>query len=156
MFEKYSKEQKGRILDVLKQLKIEDKSVFYVFFNSSIFLEKLTLDDYIVLMKMVQEYIDNHPKELKKYLEQSLKEKEQKNNEIGFKLEYEEITPYKVLGIVEKEYTKEEMLEIVSKKIKFIKNYCATEEESEIYIDKVLDAYNEIIDFNNKKIKKHQ
>lgn len=68
-----------------------------------------------------------------------------------FKLDWEEVTPYKVLGIEEKEYTKEELLGIISKKIKCIKEHGINKEQMKNDIDSVLDAYNELTNECNKK-----
>lgn len=68
-----------------------------------------------------------------------------------FELEWEEVTPYTILGIEEKEYTKEELLEIVKNKINFIKSQGLDKVKKEEEINKILDSYNEIIGIHNKK-----
>ena len=60
-----------------------------------------------------------------------------------FELEYEEITPYNFLGLEEKEYTNEELLEAVSKKI-YSKRLIKDKKYKSYQIDKILDAYNEL------------
>lgn len=60
-----------------------------------------------------------------------------------FELEYEEITPYTILGLEEKEYTNEELLEAVSKKI-YSKRLIKDAYYKSCQINKILDAYNEI------------
>ena len=65
------------------------------------------------------------------------------------KLEWD--TPYTILGIEEKEYTKEELLDVVGKKINFIKDHEIDKAKINDKIYKVLDAYNEIIKTSSKK-----
>ncbi len=69
----------------------------------------------------------------------------------NFVLEWQEINPYTTLSIEEKEYTKEELLEIITKRIKFIQGCGFDKEVSKNHIDQILDAYNELIKKNNKK-----
>ena len=60
-------------------------------------------------------------------------------------------TPYFILGIEEKEYTREELLEIVKKKVDELKSMIKDEQQQNENIDLILDAYNEIM--GSKKIK---
>ncbi len=64
------------------------------------------------------------------------------------KLFWDEYNPYKVLGVSEKEYTKEELLNILKcsmNELKLEKN----KQKRKILTDKILDAYNDII---NKRV----
>lgn len=93
-----------------------------------------------------------------------MKTKSSKGNEIGIasnnkettkhnvKIRLEKITPFQILRIEEREYTKEELLEIVSKRINFIKKYGINKKGTEKEIDEILSAYNELIkEEKNKK-----
>lgn len=53
-------------------------------------------------------------------------------------------TPYTILNIEEKKYTKQELLKIVGERINSIGYSELTKEEKDTETDKVLDAYNEI------------
>lgn len=66
-----------------------------------------------------------------------------------FELVWEEITPYTILGIEEKKYTKEELLEIIGKKINFLLNHEIDKKNKKI--DEILDAYNELTKESNKQ-----
>lgn len=54
-------------------------------------------------------------------------------------------TPYTILGIDEGEYSKEELLNILTKKINLVRNQVSSEKEKQQSIDEILDAYNDII-----------
>lgn len=62
------------------------------------------------------------------------------------------ITPYTILKIEEKEYSKEELLNLISRRINYVKNHIIDEVEQQSMIDMILDAYNDII--SSKQIKK--
>lgn len=69
----------------------------------------------------------------------------------NFIFEWQEVTPYSVLGIKEKEYTKTLLLKIIRKKIMFIQNNEINKEQMKKEIDKILDAYNKLIKTSSKK-----
>lgn len=67
------------------------------------------------------------------------------------KKEIKETTPYIVLGIQAKEYSKEELLQIIGKKINFIKDHYIDQQQMKFDIDKILDTYNMIMKTSSKK-----
>ena len=75
----------------------------------------------------------------------------EKNNVIEEVNEIIKTTPYSVLGIKNKDYSKEELLDILSCKINFIKSSNISNNIKNITIEKLLDAYNDI---NKKMVKK--
>lgn len=62
------------------------------------------------------------------------------------------ITPYDILGIDEKEYSKEQLLNLISRRINYVKSHVKDEVKQQSMIDSILDAYNDII--SSKQIKK--
>ena len=68
----------------------------------------------------------------------------EKSTDKQFVLKWNVETPYKTLGITEKEYTKKELLKILSEKIKQEQNRKTSNKQKVKKIDSYLDAYNEI------------
>ena len=175
MFENVSNEQKKRILSILGQMELEGKDLYDVVFDKKYFINyiktEIDMIDFIVLEKNVKKYINMYPKKFEEYLEKhpehkdkidELNKENKSNNfksfspknitiESSFKFEWQEINPYTILGIEEKEYTNDELLEIISKKIKLIQENSTDKEKMKNDIDKILDAYNELTKTNNKK-----
>lgn len=102
------------------------------------------------------EYIKN---EINSADNKILSENREENNdmcnyqETEFKFEWEKITPYTILGIEEREYSKEELLGIVKNLIIAINTSGNNEMSIKKQTDDVLDAYNEIIKSYNSKQK---
>ena len=167
MYRDISYEQKKRIMSLLGQIEFEGKSIYDIVFNQKYFDEYINTEsdivDFAVLEEFVKEFINNHPERFERYLANhpehtkkylELTEKKQlnssckttKKSDIVVKentLEWQEITPYVILDLEEKEYPNEELLEAVGIKIKskkLIKNKNIREHQ----INAILDAYNEI------------
>lgn len=101
------------------------------FLNKYLTLEEIVLF-YQFLVKFYQEKLKIYSSKL----------------ESKFELSWEEYNPYKVLGISENEYTKEQLLNVLKSsinKLKPVKN----KQKKNLLIDQVLDAYNDII---NKRV----
>lgn len=102
------------------------------------------------------EYIKN---EINSADNKILSENREENNdmcnyqETEFNFEWEKITPYTILGIEEREYSKEELLGIVKNLIIAINTSGNNEMSIKKQTDDVLDAYNEIIKSYNSKQK---
>lgn len=102
------------------------------------------------------EYIKN---EINSADNKILSENREENNdmcnyqETEFNFEWEKITPYTILGIEEREYSKEELLGIVKNLIIAINTSQNDEMSIKKQTDDVLDAYNEIIKSYNSKQK---
>ena len=102
------------------------------------------------------EYIKN---EINSTDNEILYENHEENNdmcnyqETEFNFEWEKVTPYTILGIEEREYSKEELLKIVKNLIIAINTSGNNEKSIKKQTDDVLDAYNEIIKSYNSKQK---
>lgn len=102
------------------------------------------------------EYIKN---EINSTDNEILYENHEENNdmcnyqETEFNFEWEKVTPYTILGIEEREYSKEELLKIVKNLIIAINTSGNNEKSIKKQTDDVLDAYNEIIKSYNLKQK---
>ena len=156
-------EQRNKVLNlfylVLSQNKtIDSISIDYV-------NQYLNDEDAAVFLELMSKYLNMNKPELNK---ESIKHNDDfkynityvnfnKINQIKrratpsqtFKLVWEEITPYTILGIEKKDYTKEELLEIIGKKINFLLNHEIDKKNEKI--DEILDVYNEIIKESNKQ-----
>ena len=80
---------------------------------------------------------------LKKENERKLKEFMELKNERNEQFKNFLVSPYTILGLVEGDYSKEELLSALNCKISVIQN--SQIENKQFEIDKVLDAYNELI-----------
>ena len=124
------KKQLMRIKSVMERIILEGKA------PQDIEIEELkhylTIEEIAIYFKMLAEYFH---------------EKSNKNNKDTFVLRWEELTPYKILNIEEREYTKEELLRIVGLRIKTLQQIGKKEK-----IDKILEAYSQIMKTSNKKI----
>ena len=108
---------------------------------------RLDINETITYFTLLKEM--NKVKDDRKFKLHNLNISDTKQNK--FKLEYEEINPYKTLGLVEGEYTKEELLQAMGKRIK--EEQLSSSDKSKINdrIDKILDSYNELIKEMKKK-----
>jgi len=131
MFENYSKEEIERISNFLEQMKkdnITQKTLTRDYCN-----KYLSKEDYIIFKNMLEEY------------------KEQKENKKQeFQININEFNSNSVLCIEEKEYTKEELLITVGKRINFYKSLNLSKDIEDVFINDVLDAYNEIMKSSKK------
>lgn len=134
MLDKYSKEQLLKISYILNKLEENHKTILDVDIK---YLKKyFNIEDIAVLYKILFEITYNEKN----------KASTSKDNEIKFpKIEWEEVTPYTILNIQEKNYSNEQLLEIVQKRISYINNNEKDLSKKQHQIDNVLDSYNEII-----------
>lgn len=154
--DEYNKEkQKQRINTAMIQMQKDNKTMKDVFDDYEYLSKYLSDEDIKFFRNKVMEFRNKYSEKLEKYIEENYIPPEKYNtrevNKKDFELKYEEITPYTILGIGEKEYTKEELLEIISKKIKFIQDHGIDKDQIKNEIDKILDAYNELTRTSSKK-----
>ena len=77
----------------------------------------------------------------------------EKNNILEEVNELIKTTPYTILDIEKKEYSKEELLNVLSDRINFIKKSNLNKNIKNLTIERLLDAYNEINNIRVKKLK---
>ncbi len=92
-------------------------------------MNNLSEEDFKILKYSIERYL------IKKGI------KKEDTSDIDIEWE-EEITPYTILGISQKDYSKEELLDIVADRINKLE--CNNEKNRKNKIDEILDAYNEI------------
>ena len=97
MFDKYDKNQLEKIKIVMK--KLSDDGIKPQNTEMEYLKQYLNMEEIALFYKMMADY----------YYDKMIKNKNIEENN-SFILKWEVITPYKVLGIEEKEYTKEELL----------------------------------------------
>lgn len=137
--------------DLFEDIELDDDgNERYVFNRAS--LEALRNYNSI---KEVREFIDDLIETggyIKDYLLSSDDDLEHAKEKEEFKLEWE--TYYTILGIEEKKYTKKQLLNIVKRCIDDIQKENLDKVEKDTRINKVLDAYNNLVSEIPKKIKK--
>ena len=155
MEENNKEKQMKRINKAMVQMQKDNKTLKDVFDDYEYLRKYLSDEDIVVFRNSVIEIRNKYSKKLEKYIEENYIPPEKYNmrevNKKDFELKWQEITPYIILGIEEKEYTKEELLQIISKRIKFIQNHGIDKEQMKNDIDKILDAYNELTKNSSKK-----
>lgn len=147
MFGNFSQEQKNKILRVLNIMEADGKKIYDALFDIDYLLMYLDVEDYIAFRNFLLEYIDLYPEKFESYLifhpdnrKKYVELKKQKLDRIiqlqtsTFVEGNKNNTPYAILGLEEKEYSKEELLEKAKERI-----------------DIILDAYNELIKTSCKK-----
>ena len=143
MDENKKEKQMQRINKAMVQMQRDNKTLKDVFDDYEYLRKYLSDEDIIVFRNRVIEFRNKYSEKLEKYIEENYIPPEEYNtievNKKYSELKWQEITPYTILGIEEKEYIQEELLEIVSKKIKFIQNYGIDKEATKNEIDKILD-----------------
>lgn len=134
MFHKYSKEQLLKIGHILNKLEEKNKNILDVDIK---YLKKyFNIEDIAVLYKILFE--------LAYYDKNKVSSFEPQENKIP-EIEWEEVTPYTILNIQEKNYSNEQLLEIVQQRISYVNNNEKELSKKQHQIDNVLDSYNEII-----------
>jgi hypothetical protein len=117
-------------------------------------LRRFAMVKVVHTIKEVREYVDDLLETggyIKDYL--TAPEEPQILQKEEYKLEWE--TFYTILGIEEKKYTKKQLLNIVKKCMENIKLENLSQLERDKKINKILDAYNGILEENSKKVKKY-
>lgn len=157
------KEFEKRMFNAIEQAK--GRPIYSVFFDEPYYLQFLNSEEELeIFQELVKDFIIRNQSRFRRDLEThpmlrkicGIDDKEYLNDEGAdnkltgeipkdFKLEYEKITPYTILDIEEKEYTKEELLDLVGKRISYIKSKESNYQLLQQQIDDILDAYNEII-----------
>lgn len=162
MDENNKEKQMQRINKAMIQMQKDNKTLKDVFDDYEYLRKYLSDEDIVFFRNRIIEFENKYSEKLEKYIKENYVPPVEKDvtyannknirvNKKEFNLEWQEITPYTILGIEEKEYTKEELLEIVGKKINFIKNHGIDKEEMQRDIDNILDAYNELTKQSSKK-----
>jgi len=155
MEENNKEKQMKRINKAMVQMQKDNKTLKDVFDDYEYLRKYLSDEDIVVFRNSVIEIRNKYSKKLEKYIEENYIPPEKYNmrevNKKDFELKWQEITPYIILGIEEKEYTKEELLKIINKRIKFIQDHGIDKEQMKNDIDKILDAYNELTKNSSKK-----
>lgn len=180
MFEGINEKKKRKFLNIVAEMEVDGKHPFDVLFDENhfylqYFWPDLDVKDFMYFENYIEEFIDKYPEKLEEYFNKYPQKKKiyelkklnkQQKIEVNqfhkidpssiksrktFNFEWQEITPYSILGIEEKEYTEEELLEIIVKKINFIKEHGIDKEEMQRNIDSILDAYNELTKTSSKK-----
>ena len=155
MDENNKEKQMKRINRAMVQMQKDNKTLKDVFDDYEYLRKYLSDEDIIVFRNRVIEFRNKYSEKLEKYIEENYIPPEKYNtrevNKKEFELKWQEITPYTILGIEEREYTKEELLEMMSKKIKFIQDHGIDKEQKKKDIDKILDAYKELTKTSCKK-----
>ena len=161
--DEYEKEkQKQRINKAMIQMQKDNKTMKDVFDDYEYLSKYLSDEDIVFFRNSIIEFRNKYSEELEKYIKENyvppkkikvkiVNNQNIKANKKEFELKYEEVTPYTILGIEEKDYSNEELLEIVGKKIKFIKDHGIDKKKINEEINIILDAYNELTKTSNKK-----
>lgn len=126
-------EQLKRIDLVLDQMLKDKKNLNDALYDTDYLKKYLNDRDIIFFRDCIKSYLGKNTKNVK------------------YQLRCKVVTPYSILGIEEKEYTKEELLDIVKQRVNFINKHGINKVKIKKEIDKILDAYNELTKASNKK-----
>ena len=160
-----NEEQRKNVLKLFYLVLSENKPIDFI--SLDYVNQYLNDEDAAVFLELMSKYLNMNKPELNK---ESIKHNDDFKDNITYvnfnkinqikrrktpnqdvKLEWEEITPYTILGIEEKDYTKEELLDIVAKRINFIKAHGINKEEMDKEIDDILGAYNDLTRESHKQ-----
>ena len=128
----------------IEQLKHIKNFIYYLDQNDKKFEE---LDSEILNQHLTLEEIVLFYQFLVKFYQEKLKIYSSKF-ESEFELSWKEYNPYQVLGVKKKDYTKDELLNILNSRMNNLELE-KNKQKRKILTDKILDAYNDII---NKRV----